>query len=81
MICPSCGTWNKDESLFCKYCGFDLSKAPRPVAPPAPAPVPLPPAAAPPVVPRLFELPVHPSVTPEDIATILAAVERLATPA
>ncbi len=50
MICPSCGTWNKDESLFCKYCGFDLSKAPKPVAPPAP--VPLPPAAAPPVVPR-----------------------------
>ncbi len=33
------------------------------------------------VVPRLFELPVHPSVTPEDVATILAAVERLATPA
>ena len=33
------------------------------------------------VVPRLFELPVHPSVTPEDVGTILAAVERLATPA
>ncbi len=52
LICPSCGTWNKDESLFCKYCGFDLSKAPKPIAPPAPAPVPLLPAAAPPVVPR-----------------------------
>ena len=52
MICPSCGTWNKDESLFCKYCGFDLSKAPKPVVPPTPAPVPPPPAAAPPVVPR-----------------------------
>ena len=54
MICPSCGTWNKDESLFCKYCGFDLSKAPKPAMPPAPAPPPPPgpPAAAPPVVPR-----------------------------
>jgi hypothetical protein len=54
VICPSCGTWNKDESLFCKYCGFDLSKAPKPVTPPAaaPPPTPAPPAAAPPVVPR-----------------------------
>ncbi len=52
MICPSCGTWNKDESRFCKYCGFDLSKAPKPVAPPTPAPPPAAPAAAPPVVPR-----------------------------
>ena len=33
------------------------------------------------VVPRLFELPVHPAVSSEDVATILAAMERLATPA
>ena len=33
------------------------------------------------VVPRLFELPVHPAVSTEDIATIVAAVERIATPA
>jgi len=30
------------------------------------------------VIPRLFELPVHPSVSPADIETILGAVERLA---
>ncbi len=52
LICPSCGTWNKDESFFCKYCGFDLSKAPKSVVPPAPAPAPPPVAAPPPVVPR-----------------------------
>ena len=59
MICPSCGTPNKDESLFCKYCGFDLSKAPKPAAPPSPpaaaAPAPPPgvfPPTAVPVVPR-----------------------------
>ena len=51
--CPACATWNKDEALFCKYCGFDLSKAPKPVVPPPPAPPPAP-AYAPPasVVPR-----------------------------
>ncbi len=54
MICPSCGTWNKDEALFCKYCGFDLSKAPKPAipqppAPPQPVAAPLP---VPPLVPR-----------------------------
>ncbi len=32
------------------------------------------------VVPRLFELPVHPGVGPEDIERIVAAVERLARP-
>ncbi len=54
MICPTCGTWNKDEALFCKYCGFDLSKAPRPVAPPPPTPAPAPSPFAPPtpVIPR-----------------------------
>ncbi len=50
MICPSCGTWNKDEALFCKYCGFDLSKAPKPAVPPAPSPPPATPPAA--VLPR-----------------------------
>jgi len=54
VICPTCGTWNKDEALFCKYCGFDLSKAPKPVAPPPPTPAPAPSPFAPPaaVVPR-----------------------------
>ena len=33
------------------------------------------------VVPRLFELPVHPAVTPADVETIVEAVQRLATPA
>ncbi len=33
------------------------------------------------VVPRLFELPVHPSVTPADLDRIVEAIERLATPA
>ncbi len=42
MICPTCGTTNSDVALFCKYCGFDLSKAPKPIAPPA-AVVPRPP--------------------------------------
>lgn len=32
------------------------------------------------VVPRLFELPVHPSVTPEDLERIVEAVERLGGP-
>jgi hypothetical protein len=53
VICPTCGTWNKDEALFCKYCGFDLSKAPKPIVPPPPAappPAPFAPPAA--VVPR-----------------------------
>lgn len=54
MICPTCGTWNKEEALFCKYCGFDLSKAPKPVVPPPSAPTPMPTPFAPPaaVVPR-----------------------------
>lgn len=53
MICPTCGTWNKDEALFCKYCGFDLSKAPKPVVPPPPPAPPTPPFAPPvAVVPR-----------------------------
>ena len=53
MICPTCGTSNNDAALFCKYCGFDLSKAPKPVAPPAPAPPPAAPFAPPAaVVPR-----------------------------
>ncbi|HYM39089.1 MAG TPA: zinc ribbon domain-containing protein [Thermoplasmata archaeon] len=56
MICPTCGTTNSDEALFCKYCGFDLSKAPRPApaaptpAAPAAPPAPFAPPAA--VVPR-----------------------------
>lgn len=53
MICPTCGTTNSDEALFCKYCGYDLSKAPKPVAPPTPAappPAPFAPPAA--VMPR-----------------------------
>ena len=33
------------------------------------------------LVPRLFELPVHPSVTPADLERIAGALERLATPA
>ena len=33
------------------------------------------------VVPRLFELPVHPGVRPEDVDEILAALERIARPA
>lgn len=56
MICPSCGTPNKDEALFCKYCGFDLSKAPKAIPPTPPAPVapppPVVPAATPLLVPR-----------------------------
>ncbi len=52
MICPTCGTTNSDEALFCKYCGFDLSKAPKPVAPPPPAPPPAPFAPPAAVVPR-----------------------------
>ena len=59
MICPSCGVSNRDEALFCKYCGFDLSKAPKPAPPPAApaAPVAPPPgtafpSTAPPLVPR-----------------------------
>lgn len=56
VICPSCGTPNKDEALFCKYCGYDLSKAPKPIPPTPPAPVAVPapaiPAATPPLVPR-----------------------------
>lgn len=35
MICPSCGTWNRDEALFCKYCGRRLEGGPaREPAPP-----------------------------------------------
>lgn len=57
MICPSCSTWNRDEALFCKYCGGDLSKVPRPAtpSPPPPAvPSPAPPAVPPPphITPR-----------------------------
>ena len=33
------------------------------------------------LVPRLFELPVHPSVTPADLERIAGALERLSTPA
>ena len=33
------------------------------------------------LVPRLFELPVHPSVTPADLDRIVEAIERIATPA
>ncbi len=33
------------------------------------------------VVPRLFELPVHPGVSADDLGKVVAAVERLATPA
>ncbi len=33
------------------------------------------------VVPRLFELPVHPAVGPKDLETIIEAVQRVATPA
>ena len=33
------------------------------------------------VVPRLFELPVHPAVGPKDLETVVEAVQRLATPA
>ncbi len=33
------------------------------------------------VVPRLFELPVHPAVGPKDLETVAEAVQRLATPA
>ena len=51
MICPACGTSNKDEALFCKYCGYDLSKAPRPTMPAPPTPSVFPPTGAP-VVPR-----------------------------
>jgi|GEM_PF-1516606 len=52
MICPSCGTWNRDDALFCKYCGFDLSKAPKPVTPAVAAPPPTgPPPGVPPAVP------------------------------
>ena len=32
------------------------------------------------VVPRLFELPVHPSVGPENVDDIVEAVERTARP-
>ncbi len=54
MICPTCGTPNSDEALFCKYCGFDLSKAPKPTMPAAPPPQPPAaiPSATPPIVPR-----------------------------
>jgi dTDP-4-amino-4,6-dideoxygalactose transaminase len=33
------------------------------------------------IVGRLFELPVHPAVEAKDLATIVSAVDRLATPA
>ncbi len=55
VICPSCGTPNRDEAFFCKYCGFDLTKAPKPVAPAPPTAAPPPPVFPPsalPVVPR-----------------------------
>src|SRR3990172_8714121 len=51
VICPSCGTWNRDEALFCKYCGADVSKVPKPAAlapPPTPVTPAAPPIAAPP---------------------------------
>ena len=38
MICPSCATYNRDDARFCKYCGFDLAKAPKPAVPTPPAP-------------------------------------------
>ncbi|HEY7587864.1 MAG TPA: zinc ribbon domain-containing protein [Thermoplasmata archaeon] len=57
MICPACGTWNRDEARFCKYCGTDFSKVtpaaapappvPAPAAPPPAAPAPPPPAILP----------------------------------
>jgi len=50
MICPSCATYNRDDARFCKYCGFDLAKAPKPAVPTPPAP-PAPPPAAPAVPP------------------------------
>src|SRR3990170_7116706 len=57
MICPSCGTGNRHDAMFCKYCGFDLAKAPRPAAaqppapPPTPSAMPPPPPMAPPPAP------------------------------
>ncbi len=62
MICPSCGTWNRDEALFCKYCGADVSKVPKPAAPappPPPAVVPIP-AVAPPPAPHITPRPSRP---------------------
>ncbi|MGQ0796768.1 MAG: zinc ribbon domain-containing protein [Methanobacteriota archaeon] len=38
MICPACGTQNRDEALFCKYCGANLPGAPAAAAAPRPAP-------------------------------------------
>jgi len=64
VICPSCGTPNRDDALFCKYCGLDLSRVPRP-APPAPTPAPTPeaPPPAPPIAPppRPYVGPLRPS--------------------
>lgn len=41
--CPSCGTQNHDNAAFCKHCGFNLLRAPRPAAAvPAPQPPPRP---------------------------------------
>ena len=57
MICPSCGTWTRDEALFCKYCGADVSKVPKPAAP-APPPTPVAPAAPP------IAAPPPPHITP-----------------
>lgn len=52
MLCPACGTANRDDALFCKYCGHGLAK-PGAAPPPEPAAVPPPPAAPtpPPAVP------------------------------
>lgn len=60
MRCPSCGTENRDEALFCKYCGANLpgSRAAAPAlarAPPAEAasavPARIPPAPGQPLRP------------------------------
>lgn len=46
MICPSCGTWNREEARFCKQCGARVREGRAPSAPPSiPPPSPLPPPA------------------------------------
>ncbi len=61
LICPSCATSNRDEALFCKYCGADVSKVSKPEAPsPLPAAAPPVPPAAPPPPPHITPRPVRP---------------------
>ncbi|WP_340539496.1 FHA domain-containing protein [Nocardioides sp. GXZ039] len=65
--CPSCGTSNPANALFCENCGYDFTTGamPRPLDPPTPSSLDLP-ADAPSAVPPVEPAPANPSPAPAE---------------